>query len=238
MIVCDIRPGPERCPSQGDQGDWRRLSARSGEGGEVLRNPAPQGGKGFEKSSAQRGKGFEKVVRTGSLGFENRQAEAAAAHRRPPALPDDFLREASARLGIMSLVAAGLWVVGTILGRLAMRSMQADESMGLGLTMFQRSPKMSVIFFFLLWSLPNPPIRGQDQFTVAQASVNVRVALDAHVDERSTTERTVDRETDTLSDTLTGGRGRNPQDESTANSQVSRRENIARKRADGRHSFS
>ena len=29
----------------------------------------------------------------------------------------------------MSLVAAGLWVVGTILGRLAMRSMQVSESM-------------------------------------------------------------------------------------------------------------
>jgi hypothetical protein len=28
----------------------------------------------------------------------------------------------------MSLVAAGLWIVGTIMGRLAMRSMQADDS--------------------------------------------------------------------------------------------------------------
>ena len=50
-------------------------------------------------------------------------AEAAAAPGRSRALPDDFLREASARLDITSLVAAGLWVVGTILGRLAMRSM-------------------------------------------------------------------------------------------------------------------
>ena len=37
--------------------------------------------------------------------------EAVAARGRPTALPDDFLREASARLGIMSLVAAGLWVL-------------------------------------------------------------------------------------------------------------------------------
>jgi len=49
------------------------------------------------------------------------KVEATAAAGRPRALPDDFLREASARLGIMSLVAASLWVVGTILGRLAMR---------------------------------------------------------------------------------------------------------------------
>ena len=54
---------------------------------------------------------------------------------RPRALPDDFLREPSAGLGIMSLVAAGLWIVGTILGRLAMRSMQGDDSIGLSLTL-------------------------------------------------------------------------------------------------------
>jgi serine/threonine-protein kinase len=50
-------------------------------------------------------------------------AEAAAARGRPRALPDDFLREASARLGIMSLVAAGLWMLGTVIGRLGMRGM-------------------------------------------------------------------------------------------------------------------
>src|SRR5215813_1163971 len=58
-------------------------------------------------------------------------SEAAAARVRPRPLPDDFLREASARLGIMSLVAAGLWVAGTVLGRLA--SMQAGDSRGLDL---------------------------------------------------------------------------------------------------------
>ena len=40
----------------------------------------------------------------------------------------------------MSLVAAGLWVVGTILGRLAMRSMQGDESMGPARRWAMRSP--------------------------------------------------------------------------------------------------
>ena len=53
--------------------------------------------------------------------------EAAAARRGPRALPDDLLREASARLGIMSLVVAGLWVVGTILGRLAVQSMRYGD---------------------------------------------------------------------------------------------------------------
>lgn len=61
-------------------------------------------------------------------------ADAVAARGRPRALPDDLLRAASARLGIMSLVAATLWVVGTILGRLAVRSMQGDETDGFELT--------------------------------------------------------------------------------------------------------
>ena len=59
-------------------------------------------------------------------------AEAAAARGKQRALHDDFLREASARLGIMSLVAAGLWIAGTILGRLAMRSIPCDQSIGIG----------------------------------------------------------------------------------------------------------
>ena len=79
-------------------------------------------------------------------------AEAAAARGRPRALPDDFLREASARLGIMSLVAVGLWVFGTILGRLAMRSMQGDESMGLGLTMGDGIAAVSVLASLLLFA--------------------------------------------------------------------------------------
>jgi len=79
-------------------------------------------------------------------------AEAAAARGRPRALPDDFLREASARLGIMTLVAAGLWVVGTILGRLAMHSMQGDESLGLSLTMGDAIAAVSVLASLLLFA--------------------------------------------------------------------------------------
>ena len=52
----------------------------------------------------------------------------------------------------MSLVAAGLWVVGTILGRLAMRSMQGDESMGLGLTMGDAIAAVSVLASLLLFA--------------------------------------------------------------------------------------
>jgi hypothetical protein len=51
----------------------------------------------------------------------------------------------------MSLVAAGLWVVGTILGRLAMRSMQSDESMGFGLTMDDAIAAVSVLASLLLF---------------------------------------------------------------------------------------
>jgi eukaryotic-like serine/threonine-protein kinase len=78
-------------------------------------------------------------------------AEIAAARGRPRALPDDFLREASARLGIMSLVAAGLWVAGTILGRLAMRSMQGD-AVALGATMGDGIAAVSVLASLLLFA--------------------------------------------------------------------------------------
>ena len=47
--------------------------------------------------------------------------------RGPRALPDDLLRDASRRLGILSLVAAGLWVLGTVLGHLAVRSMSHGD---------------------------------------------------------------------------------------------------------------
>jgi eukaryotic-like serine/threonine-protein kinase len=76
----------------------------------------------------------------------------AVAKRGPRALPDDFLREASARLGIMSLVAAGLWVVGTILGRLAMPPMQGGEPTGLNLTLGDALAAVSVLASLLLFA--------------------------------------------------------------------------------------
>ena len=76
----------------------------------------------------------------------------AVARGRPRDLPDDFLREASARLGIMSLVAAGLWVVATILGRLAMRSMQGGGSNWLDLTMGDAIAAASVLASLLVFA--------------------------------------------------------------------------------------
>jgi serine/threonine-protein kinase len=42
-------------------------------------------------------------------------------------LPDDLLRDASRRLGIMALVGGALWVIGTVLGRLAWRTMSHGD---------------------------------------------------------------------------------------------------------------
>jgi hypothetical protein len=47
-------------------------------------------------------------------------AEPAGARRRPRAIPDDLLRDASRRLGILSLLGAVLWAVGTVLYHLAL----------------------------------------------------------------------------------------------------------------------
>jgi len=52
----------------------------------------------------------------------------------------------------MSLVAAGLWVAGTIIGRLAMRSMHGDASLGLGLTMDDAIAGVSVLASLLLYA--------------------------------------------------------------------------------------
>ena len=52
----------------------------------------------------------------------------------------------------MSLVAAGLWVVGTILGRLAMLSMQGDASVGLGPTLGDAIAAVSVLASLLLFA--------------------------------------------------------------------------------------
>ena len=79
-------------------------------------------------------------------------ADAAAARGRPRALPDDFLREASARLGIVSLVAAGLWVVATLLGRLAVQAMQGGDLAGLDLTLSDAIAAASVVASLLLFA--------------------------------------------------------------------------------------
>ena len=68
-----------------------------------------------------------------------------AARGRLRGLPDDFLREASARLRIMSLVVAGLWIVGTILGRLAVQSMRYGDPKGVGLTLGDAIAAVSVM---------------------------------------------------------------------------------------------
>src|SRR5512141_1862645 len=63
--------------------------------------------------------------------------------RRPArALPDDVLNEASRRLGIMSLLAAVLWVVAPALGHLAFRATSlGDQSW----TRFQMSDAIAVV---------------------------------------------------------------------------------------------
>ena len=85
--------------------------------------------------------------------------EDAAGRGRPRALPEDFLREASARLGIMSLVAAGLWTVGTLLGRLAMQTMQDHQSMGLNPTMGDAIAVVSVLASLALFAYTRAPNR-------------------------------------------------------------------------------
>jgi serine/threonine-protein kinase len=55
-------------------------------------------------------------------------ADLKRPHRRHRELPDDLLRAASLRLGIMSLLFAVLWIVGTVLGHIADHVLHPDVS--------------------------------------------------------------------------------------------------------------
>ena len=76
--------------------------------------------------------------------------------RTPPsrgerALPADLLRDASRRLGILSLVAAALWVLGTVLGHLAFRSMSHGDAKWLRIGVPDWIAAFSVIASLLLF---------------------------------------------------------------------------------------
>ncbi len=69
------------------------------------------------------------------------------SHRR--VLPDDLLRDASRRLGIMALVAGGLWTVASVLGHLAAQSMvHGDARLGVGDAIAVVSVAVSLLLFF------------------------------------------------------------------------------------------
>jgi serine/threonine-protein kinase len=67
-------------------------------------------------------------------------------------LPADLLRDASRRLGIMSLVACGLWTLGSLLGHLAERSMSHGDAEWRRLAGPDAIAALSVIFSLLLFS--------------------------------------------------------------------------------------
>jgi tRNA A-37 threonylcarbamoyl transferase component Bud32 len=67
------------------------------------------------------------------------------------ALPDDLLREASRRLGIMSLMGAVLWMTAWILNRIAMRVMSAAHPMPGGLDTDDYVSLAGVLFSIALY---------------------------------------------------------------------------------------
>ena len=79
--------------------------------------------------------------------------------RRHRPLPDDLLREASARLGILSLVAAGLWVMGTALGHLSLRLMGVGGLTPADLTIGDAIAGVSVLASALLFAYTRTPDR-------------------------------------------------------------------------------
>ena len=76
----------------------------------------------------------------------------AASGARRRALPTDLLKDASRRLGIMSLVAGGLWTLGSALGHLAMRSMTHGDRQWLRLGVPDAIAALSVVVSLLLFA--------------------------------------------------------------------------------------
>ena len=70
---------------------------------------------------------------------------------RRRAVPADLLRSASRRLGIMALVACGLWILASALGHLALRSLSHDDRAWLRLGAPDAIAVVSVLVSLLLY---------------------------------------------------------------------------------------
>jgi serine/threonine-protein kinase len=93
-------------------------------------------------------------------------SKATSSRSQPRALPVDLLRDASRRLGIMALVAGGLWTVGSVLGHVADRSMRHDSPewplLGVGDAIAGLSVLTSVLLFFYARQRDRDPRRILD----------------------------------------------------------------------------
>src|SRR5215204_7575955 len=79
-------------------------------------------------------------------------AKTPRSGRRRRALPADLLRDASRRLGVMSLVACGLWSLGTVLGHVAVRAMSPGDAPWLRLGGPDAIAALSVLASLVLFS--------------------------------------------------------------------------------------
>ena len=67
-------------------------------------------------------------------------------------LPPDLLRDASRRLGIMALIGAGLWVIGSLLGHVAFRAVTPGDYGWLAMRETDLIAAMGVIFSLALFA--------------------------------------------------------------------------------------
>ena len=93
-------------------------------------------------------------------------AKGAGTRGHQRALPVDLLRDASRRLAIMALVAGALWILGSVLGHLADRSMRGGSPewplLGVGDAIAAISVLTSVLLFFYARQRDRDPRRILD----------------------------------------------------------------------------
>jgi eukaryotic-like serine/threonine-protein kinase len=85
------------------------------------------------------------------------KAAPSTGHHR--ALPGDLLRDASRRLGVLCLVAAGLWALGSGLGHLAARSMSHGDPQWLRLGVPDAIAASAIVASLLLFVYTRKPNR-------------------------------------------------------------------------------
>jgi len=86
-----------------------------------------------------------------------RSTPSRMAASTPRPLPDDLLRDASRRLGIMALLSATLWILATLLAHVAVRSMSGGNPQWYRLGATDAIALSSIIASLLLFSYTRTP---------------------------------------------------------------------------------
>lgn len=113
-------------------------------------------------------------------------ADLKRSHDRSRGLPDDLLRAASLRLGVMSLLVAALWVVGEVAGHLAAHVLDPGNSRWLHVGLSEGVAIVAVIMSLALFAYTRTGERSPrfvlDLGLMYMVATSFAIALVFHID--------------------------------------------------------